>query len=145
MLALFKCNHAYQFYVLRFFIGLFESAAWPGVMYCLGSWYRKSELSRRSGLFVMSGVIGQMFSGYLQAALFTGMHGKGGMSAWRWLFIFDFILALPVAVYGFVSTILSTKICSSRLTTIVLFPRHSSHHYRVLSQRMGEGKIQTAY
>ncbi|KAL2672879.1 hypothetical protein Neosp_013595 [[Neocosmospora] mangrovei] len=101
VLALFKCNHAYQFYVLRFFIGLFESAAWPGVMYCLGSWYRKSELSRRSGLFVMSGVIGQMFSGYLQAALFTGMHGKGGMSAWRWLFIFDFILALPVAVYGF--------------------------------------------
>ncbi|RSL76792.1 hypothetical protein CEP51_009644 [Fusarium floridanum] len=101
VLALFKCNHAYQFYVLRFFIGLFESAAWPGVMYCFGSWYRKSELSRRSGLFVMSGVIGQMFSGYLQAALFTGMHGKGGMSAWRWLFIFDFILALPVAVYGF--------------------------------------------
>lgn len=103
VLALYKCNDAYQFYVLRFFIGAFESAAWPGVMYCLGSWYRKSELSRRSGLFVMSGVIGQMFSGYLQAALFSGMHGKGGMSAWRWLFIFDFILAVPVAVYGLVS------------------------------------------
>ncbi|KAK2690687.1 hypothetical protein QWA68_010485 [Fusarium oxysporum] len=103
VLALFKCNHAYQFYVLRFFIGVFESAAWPGVMYCLGSWYRKSELARRSGLFVMSGVIGQMFSGYLQAALFTGMHGKGGMSAWRWLFIFDFILAIPVAAYGFIT------------------------------------------
>ena len=102
VLALYKCNHAYQFYVLRFFIGAVESAAWPGVMYCIGSWYRKSELSSRSGLFVMSGVIGQMFSGYLQAALFTGMHGKGGMSAWRWLFIFDFILAIPVTIYGFV-------------------------------------------
>lgn len=105
VLALFKCNHAYQFYILRFFISVFESAAWPGVMYCLGSWYRKSELARRSGLFVMSGVIGQMFSGYLQAALFTGMHGKGGMSAWRWLFVFDFILAIPVAAYGFVSSL----------------------------------------
>ncbi|KAF5985506.1 transporter protein [Fusarium bulbicola] len=83
VLALFKCNHAYQFYVLRFFIGVFESAAWPGVMYCLGSWYRKSELARRSSLFVMSGVLGQMFSGYLQAALFTSMHGKGERSRQR--------------------------------------------------------------
>ncbi|KAF7557574.1 hypothetical protein G7Z17_g606 [Cylindrodendrum hubeiense] len=100
VLFLFKCEKAHHFYVLRFFIGLFESAAWPGVMYCLGSWYRKSELARRSGLFVMSGVLGQMFSGYLQSALFVGMEGKGGLSAWRWLFIFDFILAIPVIVYG---------------------------------------------
>ncbi|KAK1710769.1 major facilitator superfamily transporter [Colletotrichum lupini] len=100
VLFLFKCQTATQFYVLRFFIGLFESAAWPGVMYVLGSWYRKSELSRRSGLFVMSGVLGQMFSGYLQSALYSGMGGKGGLSAWRWLFVFDFILAIPVVIYG---------------------------------------------
>ncbi|SPO04361.1 related to transporter protein [Cephalotrichum gorgonifer] len=91
-----------QFYVMRFFIGLFESAAWPGLMYVLGCWYRKSEMARRSGLFVVSGVLGQMFSGYLQAALFTGMEGKGGMPAWRWLFIFDFILCIPVVIYGIV-------------------------------------------
>lgn len=102
VLFLFKCNNAAEFYALRFVIGLFESAAWPGVMYTIGCWYRKSELARRSGLFVMSGVIGQMFSGYLQAALFTGMEGKGGLSAWRWLFIFDFILAVPVVIYGLV-------------------------------------------
>lgn len=102
VLGLFRCNTATQFYILRFFVGVFESAAWPGVMYCLGCWYRRSELSRRSGLFVMSGVLGQMFSGYLQAALFSGMDGKGGLSSWRWLFIFDFILAIPVALYGFV-------------------------------------------
>jgi len=35
----------------------------------IGSWYRKSELGRRSALFVISGVLGQMFSGYLQSAL----------------------------------------------------------------------------
>lgn len=102
VLFLFKCNNAQQFYVMRFFIGFFESAAWPGLMYVLGAWYRKSELARRSGLFVVSGVLGQMFSGYLQAALFTGMEGKGGMPAWRWLFIFDFVLAVPIVIYGVV-------------------------------------------
>lgn len=101
VLGLFRCETATQFYVLRFFVGVFESAAWPGIMYCLGSWYRRSELSRRSSLFVISGVLGQMFSGYLQAALFSGMEGRGGLSAWRWLFVFDFILAVPVALYGF--------------------------------------------
>jgi ACS family pantothenate transporter-like MFS transporter len=105
VLFLYKCNTATEFYVLRFFIGLFESAAWPGLMYVLGCWYRRSELARRSGLFVVSGVLGQMFSGYLQAALFTGMEGKGGMPAWRWLFIFDFILAIPVVIYGLVGSI----------------------------------------
>ncbi|KAJ6006428.1 Allantoate permease [Penicillium sp. IBT 35674x] len=50
----------------------------------------------------MSGVLGQMFSGCLQSALFDGMEGKGGLSAWRWLFIFDFILAVPVVLYGYV-------------------------------------------
>ncbi|KAF7187151.1 MFS transporter PfmaC [Pseudocercospora fuligena] len=102
VLGLYKCNTAAQFYVLRLLIGLFESAAWPGIMYVIGAWYRKSELGRRSGLFVMSGVLGQMFSGYLQAALYAGMGGKGGMSAWRWLFIFDFVIAVPVIVYGFI-------------------------------------------
>lgn len=100
VLFLYKCNAASEFYALRFCIGLFESAAWPGIEYTLGSWYRKSELSRRSALFVISGVLGQMFSGYLQAALFSGMEGHGGMSAWRWLFIFDFVLGIPVAIYG---------------------------------------------
>ncbi|CAG8950622.1 hypothetical protein HYFRA_00002831 [Hymenoscyphus fraxineus] len=101
VLFLYKCNKASEFYAIRFCIGFFESAAFPGIHYVLGSWYRKSELARRSSLFVISGVLGQMFSGYLQSALYTGMDGKGGMSAWRWLFIFDFILAIPIAIYGF--------------------------------------------
>lgn len=35
-LVLFKAHTAGQFYALRFRIGLFESAAWPGVQYVLG-------------------------------------------------------------------------------------------------------------
>lgn len=30
------------------------------------------------------------------------MDGVGGMSAWRWLFIFDFVLGVPVVIYGFI-------------------------------------------
>ena len=63
----------------------------------------QSEIGRRAALFVISSILGQMFSGYLQAALFSGMNGKGGLAAWRWLFIFDFIIGIPVVIYGVVS------------------------------------------
>ncbi|KAL1640896.1 hypothetical protein SLS58_006512 [Diplodia intermedia] len=85
VLGLHRAQTASQIYILRFFIGLFESAALPGLHYVIGSWYRVSELGRRSALFVISGVLGQMFSGYLQSALYAGMDGRGGLSAWRWL------------------------------------------------------------
>lgn len=29
------------------------------------------------------------------------MNGVMGLSAWRWLFIFNFILGIPVAILGF--------------------------------------------
>ncbi|KAE8140263.1 hypothetical protein BDV38DRAFT_280259 [Aspergillus pseudotamarii] len=48
----------------------------------------------------MSSLLGQMLSGYFQAALFRSREGKGGMLSWRWLVIFDFLLAVPVAVYA---------------------------------------------
>jgi ACS family pantothenate transporter-like MFS transporter len=40
VLFLYKCNTAPQFYALRFCIGFFESAAFPGIHYVLGSWVR---------------------------------------------------------------------------------------------------------
>lgn len=29
------------------------------------------------------------------------MDGVMGLASWRWLFIFDFILGIPVAIFGF--------------------------------------------
>lgn len=139
VLFLYKCNRASQFYGLRFCVWLFESAAWPGIMFVIGSWYRKSEIARRSGLFVMSGVLGQMFSGYLQAALYSGMSGKRGLSSWRWLFIFDFILSIPVFIYGVVSSPSGVDRGSLSLTQPPgLLPRHASPDLGILPQRLGK-------
>ncbi|QGA18628.1 hypothetical protein EYB26_006313 [Talaromyces marneffei] len=87
-------------YTLRFFIGLLEASAYPGIMSLLGSWYTPTELGKRSCIFQASSSAAQMFSGYLQAALYKGMNGRGGLSAWQWLFIFDGIIGIPIALYG---------------------------------------------
>lgn len=76
-------------YACRFFIGLLEAGAYPGIMTLLGHWYTPQELGKRSYIFQASSSAAQMFSGYLQAGLLGGMDGARGIAAWRRLFIFD--------------------------------------------------------
>lgn len=87
--------------VLRFFIGLLEASAFPGILTLLGNWYKPEELGKRSSIFIATSAAGSMFSGYLQSALYSGMNGKAGLAAWRWLMIFDGIIGIPVSLYGF--------------------------------------------
>lgn len=90
-------------YVLRFFIGLFEASAYAGIMTLLGNFYQPAELGKRACIFQASSSAAQMFSGYLQAALYKGMNGRAGLPAWKWLFIFDGIIGVPIALYGFIA------------------------------------------
>ncbi|CDK24237.1 unnamed protein product [Kuraishia capsulata CBS 1993] len=85
-------------YVARFFLGLIEAGHFPGIMYITASWYKKSELTKRSAIIQFCTGVGPMFSGYLQAAAYDGLDGVSGRSGWRWLFIVDGIISLPLAL-----------------------------------------------
>ncbi|KAJ5888980.1 Major facilitator superfamily domain general substrate transporter [Penicillium taxi] len=101
VMALAGAKDAKTIFILRFFIGLCEASAYPGIITLLGNWYSPQELGKRSAIFQASSSAANMFSGYLQAALYKGMNGRGGLAAWQWLFIFDGILGIPIALYGF--------------------------------------------
>ncbi|KAJ6171089.1 hypothetical protein N7470_000156 [Penicillium chermesinum] len=88
-------------YGLRFLVGFFESGFYPGIHYLLGSWYTPQEIGKRAMIFWLAGSIGQLFSGFLQAAAYTNLDGVSGRAGWRWLFIIDGIITLPLAVAGF--------------------------------------------
>jgi len=78
-----------------------EASTFVGTHYILGSWYKPGELGKRSGIFTSSGLVGTLFSGILQAAVYRSLNGHTGRSGWRWLFIIDGIITLPIAFYGF--------------------------------------------
>ncbi|KAH6889274.1 pantothenate transporter liz1 [Thelonectria olida] len=99
-IVLAKCTSYKQMYALRFFIGLAESAFYPGMQYVIGSWYRKDELAKRSCIFHASGGIGGMFSGYLMASVYK-LGGTHGFHGWQWLFIIDTVISLPLALLSF--------------------------------------------
>lgn len=101
-LGMYKVTSFHQVCVLRFFQALFESSTFSGTHLILGSWYLESELPIRSAVFTSSGLIGSMFSGFMQSSIFTHLHGKRGMDGWRWLFIIDFCITIPISLYGLI-------------------------------------------
>ncbi|CAG9946571.1 unnamed protein product [Clonostachys rosea f. rosea IK726] len=88
-------------YAMRFFVGLFEACSFTGVIYVIGSWMRKTEIARRVAFFFAAAPLGTMFAGYLQTAAYRGLRGVGGLSGWRWLFIVDAIITIPISFLGF--------------------------------------------
>jgi MFS family permease len=52
-------------------------------------------------IFWLAGSMGQLFSGFLQAAAYTGLNGVHGRAGWRWLFIIDGIITIPLALAGY--------------------------------------------
>ncbi|KAH7080811.1 MFS general substrate transporter [Paraphoma chrysanthemicola] len=92
----------HQLYPIRFLIGFFEGSCFVGVQYVLGSWYKRTEIGKRTAIFACAAYVGTMFSGYMQSAMIAGMNGKSGLAAWRWVFIFDGVITIVIAAYGFV-------------------------------------------
>lgn len=86
---------------IRFFQGIAEATTFVGTHYILGSWYTERELGKRSGLFTASGLAGTMIGGFIQTGIYSSMHQRHGLSGWRWLFIIDGLITVPVALYGY--------------------------------------------
>ncbi|KAI0301693.1 MFS general substrate transporter [Multifurca ochricompacta] len=72
-----------QVCALRFLVGLAESTFYPAIQYVIGSWYKKEELAKRSCIFHTASAVGPMVSGFLQAGVYNGLNGKGGLAGWK--------------------------------------------------------------
>ncbi|KAK4210768.1 putative transporter [Rhypophila decipiens] len=94
-------QNAKHVYVLRVFLGLFESSAWPGMMTLFMYWYTPTELAKRMGFYHSCQALGQMMSGALQVAILETLDGKFGLKGWRWLFVINGVITLLVGLAGF--------------------------------------------
>ncbi|KAJ7126191.1 retrograde regulation protein 2 [Mycena epipterygia] len=93
---------AKQIYVIRAFIGVCESSAWPGMVTLFMHWYTPSELAKRMGFYHSCQAIGGMMANALQTAMHENLDGKAGLAGWRWMFILNSIMTIMVGLLGFV-------------------------------------------
>ncbi|PYH91853.1 MFS general substrate transporter [Aspergillus ellipticus CBS 707.79] len=91
-----------QVYGLRFLIGFFEGAAWPGYFTIISQWYLPHEMALRMSLYNMAQPVGAMLSGAMQGALSTNLDGALGRSGWRWAFIINGVCTIFIALLAFV-------------------------------------------
>lgn len=85
-----------SFYILRFLLGAAEAGFFPGVIYYLTKFFPSAYRTRTIALFMMAaagtGIIGAPLSGAI-----LQMHGIGGLSGYKWLFLLE---ALPSLILG---------------------------------------------
>ncbi|PBL01328.1 major facilitator superfamily transporter [Armillaria gallica] len=95
------CHSPKQIYVVRTFLGLCESSAWPGMMTLFMHWYTPTELAKRMGFYHSCQAIGSMMANALQTAVQSTLDGHYGIAGWRWLFIINGIMTVVFAFFGF--------------------------------------------
>ncbi|KAF9055118.1 MFS general substrate transporter [Hymenopellis radicata] len=82
----------------RFFLGFVEAAFFPGALFLISRWYKRTELSQRTALLSCGSLISNAFGSLIASAILDAMEGVWGYAAWRWLFFVEGGLTILVAI-----------------------------------------------
>lgn len=98
--------------VARWFLGMAEGALYPGINFLLTTWYPRSRIALRVGIFFSGATLAGAFGGILGYGLkyipfpahdsfgsFKGVMG-GQAGGWRWIFILEGIITVLCALPG---------------------------------------------
>ncbi|KAG1854199.1 major facilitator superfamily domain-containing protein [Suillus subalutaceus] len=82
----------------RLLLGFSEAPFFPGTIFLLSGWYKRDELAVRTTLIACGALLSAGFGSLFASGILTGMQGKLGQSAWRWLFYIDGGITVVVAI-----------------------------------------------
>lgn len=85
---------------LRLLLGLTEAGLYPGVVYYISSWYKRSETGFRVAVFFSSATVAGAFSGLLAAGI-AKMDRVGGRPGWAWIFILEGLATVLLSIASF--------------------------------------------
>jgi len=84
----------FQFYSMRFLLGMAEAGFFPGVLYYLTQWFPTNIRARTISRFYVSLPLSAVFMGAVAGALLN-LQGKFGLRGWQWLFLVE---GLPAVI-----------------------------------------------
>lgn len=91
----------FQFYAVRFLLGLTESGFYPGVILYLSLWFPSYRRGKMFALFAaavpLSGLLGGPISGWVMEYF----HNVQGIAGWKWLFIIQGTPSLLIGLLVF--------------------------------------------
>ncbi|KAF8973704.1 major facilitator superfamily domain-containing protein [Flammula alnicola] len=85
---------------VRVLLGATEAGLYPGIVFYITSWYKRSEMGSRVAFFFSSATVAGAFSGLLAAAI-SNMDGIGGRAGWEWIFILEGLATIVISVVSY--------------------------------------------
>jgi len=89
-------NAAWNFYLLRFLLGVAEAGFYPGVVHYLSHWLPANERGRAVSRFYVFAPLGNMLMGLLATPILA-LDGAAGLAGWQWLLLLEGLPALVMA------------------------------------------------
>ncbi|CDS08555.1 hypothetical protein LRAMOSA09916 [Lichtheimia ramosa] len=86
---------------LRFCLGVAEATLYPCIVFILGTWYTKEELSKRQTLVDVGSPFAGAFGGMMGGAIAQNMQNTAGLRGWQWLFIIEGLMAVVIGLSGY--------------------------------------------
>ncbi len=92
----------WQFYTIRFLLGVAEAGFYPGVIYYFASWFPVCHRGRAVSRVYVAAPLSSVVMGAISAPL-LGLDGLAGMRGWQWLFLVEGLpsIAMGLAVLRF--------------------------------------------
>ena len=88
----------FEFYSVRFLLGLAEAGFFPGIILYLTYWYPAHRRAKMVAAFMLaiplSGILGGPISGFIMQFL----AGQSGWPGWKWLFLLEAVPAIVIGV-----------------------------------------------
>jgi len=84
----------------RILLGIFEAGFFPAMVFIITTWYKRHEVQKRLAFFFLFSVVIGGFSPIFGYAL-TLLQGKGGIEAWRWIFIIEGAITIALGLVAF--------------------------------------------
>ena len=96
-MAMIFVRTPFQFYAVRFLLGMAEAGFFPGVVFYLMQWFPQETRARAISRFYVSSPISAMVMGAIAGTL-LGMQGRLSLAGWQWLFLVEGFPAILLGV-----------------------------------------------
>ena len=94
--AMMFVTNPFNFYLLRFLLGLAQAGFFPGMILYLTYWFPERQRARAVARFMTASAVAGILSGLVSGSLLR-MDGLGGLAGWQWLFLVE---GLPSVILG---------------------------------------------
>lgn len=106
----------WQFYTLRFFLGVAEAGFYPGVILYLTYWFPNHRRAKMTAFFQAGIPLAGLIGSPLSAWIMEHFHQVGGYAGWKWMFVLEALPTVPLAIA--VMMVLSDRVKDAQWLTL---------------------------